>query len=114
MHISYMKSVGIETDNKSLLLVLEKLFKQTNYISKHNTYYYMGYDFTDVPSEDRNVWINNNDWFRKSTISTEAIEIIIGNFNETDGINEEPVRDFLLLLKEVDLKSLEIKIFEID
>lgn len=115
MHISYMKSLGIEAGNdESLLLALENIVGKTNFISQVDSYYYIGHDFTDIPSEDKHVFINNNDWFKKSTINSEYIDSVISSLDETDGIMEEPVRDFLALLQEVDLELLRVKVFEID
>jgi len=110
-----MKSIGIVVnEDESLLLALEAIVDKTDYILRKDSYYYMVYDFMDVPSEDRNIWINNNDWFKKSVITSDFLRRIIGNFNEMDGIEEEPVQDFLVLLQEVHKESLEIKIFKID
>ena len=102
MHISYMKTIGIEIDNdESLLLELKNMSRNSEHILNHNSYYYLAISFTDVPSEDRNVWINNNEWFQKSTITPEYVESIIQGLDEDDGIMEEPVRDFLQLLREL-------------
>lgn len=107
-----MKSVGIQAKDKSLLLVLENMFVQSSNIFKRDTYYYIATSFTDVPSEDRNIWINNNDWFRKSTINHKYLDSILNELE--DEKEDEIVRDFIQMLYKVDLEFLEIKIFEID
>jgi len=110
-----MKSLGIKVDkNESLLLALENISQKTDHIIRKDSYYYLVISFTDIPYEDRNVYISSNDWFQKSTMTPEYLDSIISDLDEDDGIMEEPVRDFLALLQEVYLEFLEIKIFEID
>ena len=71
-----MKTIGINSDINNHL-ELEDIFTKSSNIFKKDNYYYIAISFSDVPSEDSNIWINNNDWFRKSLIDINYRNLIL-------------------------------------
>jgi hypothetical protein len=107
-----MKTLGVETNGSpDLTESLDRLVDMEEGVSKIDTYYFVAISFTDIPVEESNIWIHQNAWFVNHIIDENYIRSIELDLLK-DEFNESIV-DFFNLIKEINIKSLELKIYNI-